>query len=99
MLFSEWDCTPAGSARRRWRGCIRAVLTEKYGNKEVAAKVTASPASKRRCWATRKQSRSAWRSAIREGTTLGRLLHRLPELESQLADEFDFIREAAAMER
>ena len=95
-VFAEFDETPLGAASVAQ--VHRAVLTEKYGNKEVAVKV------QRPSIEAKLLGDVANLKAI-AGTF--RDLPALPldyytvfaELEKQLADEFDFVAEAVAMDR
>ena len=93
-VFSEWDDAPLGAASVAQ--VHRAVLSEKYGNKEVAVKVQRPGVETTLLGDVKQLKRLA--KPLR-GTTPVDYYIVFQELESQLADEFDFIREAAAMER
>ena len=93
-IFAEFDDKPLGSASVAQ--VHRAVLTEKYGNKEVAVKVQ------------RPSIESKLMGDIANLKTLSKTFRDdLPldyytvfcELEKQLADEFNFLAEAVAMDR
>lgn len=95
-VFSEFDETPLGAASVAQ--VHRAVLTEKYGGREVAVKIQ------------RPSIESKLMGDIANLKALSktfRNLDALPldyytvmaELEKQLADEFDFVAEAVAMDR
>ena len=95
-VFAEFDDAPLGSASVAQ--VHRAVLTDAYGGGEVAVKVQ-RPAIEAKLLGD-----VAALKALAKGV---RGLDALPvdyytvfsELEAQLGDEFDFIKEAAAMER
>jgi len=93
-VFSEWDDAPLGAASVAQ--VHRAVLSEKYGKKEVAVKVQRPGVETTLLGDVKQLKRLA--KPLR-GTTPVDYYIVFQELESQLADEFDFIREAAAMER
>jgi len=93
-VFAEFDEEPLGAASIAQ--VHRAVLTEKYGNKEVAVKVQ------------RPSIESKLMGDIANLKTLAKTFSEpLPldyytvfcELEKQLADEFNFVAEAVAMDR
>lgn len=93
-IFAEFDEEPLGAASVAQ--VHRAVLTEKYGNKEVAVKVQ------------RPSIESKLMGDIANLKTLAKTFtETLPldyytvfcELEKQLADEFNFVAEAVAMDR
>jgi len=93
-IFTEFDDEPLGSASVAQ--VHRAVLTEKYGSKEVAVKVQ------------RPSIESKLMGDIANLKTLSKTFRDdLPldyytvfcELEKQLADEFNFLAEAVAMDR
>ncbi|KAL7496043.1 hypothetical protein ACHAWT_004341 [Skeletonema menzelii] len=93
-IFAEFDEEPLGAASIAQ--VHRAVLTEKYGNKEVAVKVQ------------RPSIESKLMGDIANLKTLAKTFSEpLPldyytvfcELEKQLADEFNFVAEAVAMDR
>ncbi len=93
-IFAEFDEEPLGAASVAQ--VHRAVLTEKYGNKEVAVKVQ------------RPSIESKLMGDIANLKTLAKTFSEsLPldyytvfcELEKQLADEFNFVAEAVAMDR
>lgn len=93
-VFAEFDDVPLGAASIAQ--VHRAVLTEKYGNKEVAVKVQ------------RPSIESKLMGDIANLKTLAKTFSEtLPldyytvfcELEKQLADEFNFVAEAVAMDR
>ena len=93
-VFSEWDDDPLGAASVAQ--VHRAVLSEKYGIKEVAVKVQRPGVEKTLLGDVKQLKRLA--KPLR-GTTPVDYYIVFQELEIQLADEFDFIREAAAMEK
>jgi aarF domain-containing kinase len=95
-VFQEFDDMPLGAASVAQ--VHRAVLTEKYGGKEVAVKIQ------------RPSIESKLLGDIINLKTIAKTFRNSPslpldyytvfcELEKQLADEFDFIAEAVAMDR
>ena len=95
-VFAEFDAEPLGSASIAQ--CHRAVLTEKYGGKEVAVKVQ------------RPSIESKLLGDIANLKAIAKLFRDSPalpldyytvfsEIEKQMADEFDFVAEAVAMDR
>lgn len=95
-VFAEFDDIPLGAASVAQ--CHRAVLTEKYGGKEVAVKIQ------------RPSIESKLLGDVANLKTLAKTFRDNPslpldyytvfaELEKQLADEFDFVKEAVAMDR
>mmetsp|Transcript_19141 Transcript_19141/g.56851 ORF Transcript_19141/g.56851 Transcript_19141/m.56851 type:complete len:530 (-) Transcript_19141:17-1606(-) len=93
-VFAEWDDEPLGAASVAQ--VHRAVLTEAYGGREVAVKVQ-RPGVEDTLLGDVRQLKALAKPA-RDITPVDYYIV-FQELESQLADEFDFVAEAAAMER
>ena len=93
-VFADWDDAPLGAASVAQ--VHRAVLTKKYGGREVAVKVQ-RPGVEETLLGDVKQLKRL--SKPLRGTTPVDYYIVFQELEGQLADEFDFVNEAAAMER
>jgi len=95
-VFSEFDDTPVGAASVAQ--VHRAVLTEKYGGKEVAVKVQ-RPSIESKLMGDIANLK-ALAKTFRESDALPLDYYTVfCELESQLQDEFDFVAEAVAMDR
>ena len=93
-VFSEFDDEPLGAASVAQ--VHRAVLTEKYGGREVAVKIQRPSIESKLLGdvANLKAVSKAFRDALPlDYYTV------MAELEKQLADEFDFVAEAVAMDR
>jgi len=95
-IFQEFDDQPLGAASVAQ--VHRAVLTEKYGNKEVAVKVQ-RPSIESKLMADIANLKQLAKT-FRESDALPLDYYTVfAELEKQLADEFDFLAEAVAMDR
>lgn len=93
-VFSEFDDEPLGAASVAQ--VHRAVLTEEYGGREVAVKIQRPSIESKLLGdvANLKAVSKAFRNALPlDYYTV------MAELEKQLADEFDFVAEAVAMDR
>ena len=93
-VFAEFDDEPLGAASVAQ--VHRAVLTEKYGGREVAIKIQRPSIESKLLGdvANLKQVSKTFRDALPlDYYTV------MCELEKQLADEFDFVAEAVAMDR
>ena len=93
-VFSEFDDVPLGAASVAQ--VHRAVLTEKYGGREVAIKIQ-RPSIESKLLGDVKQLKIVSK-AFRDVLPLD-YYTVMAELENQLADEFDFVAEAVAMDR
>jgi len=93
-VFSEFDDMPLGAASVAQ--VHRAVLTEKYGGREVAIKIQ-RPSIESKLLGDVKQLKLVSK-AFRDVLPLD-YYTVMAELENQLADEFDFVAEAVAMDR
>lgn len=95
-VFQEFDETPLGAASVAQ--VHRAVLTEKYGNKEVAVKIQ-RPSIESKLLGDIANLKAVAKT-FRNSPTLPLDYYKVfAELEKQLADEFDFVAEAVAMDR
>ncbi|KAL9188984.1 hypothetical protein ACHAXT_011474 [Thalassiosira profunda] len=95
-IFAEFDETPLGAASVAQ--VHRAVLTEKYGNKEVAVKVQRPSIESKLMGDIANLKQLA--KTFRENDALPLDYYTVfSELEKQLADEFNFLAEAVAMDR
>jgi aarF domain-containing kinase len=95
-VFQEFDETPLGAASIAQ--VHRAVLTEKYGGKEVAVKVQ-RPSIESKLMGDIANLK-ALAKAFRENDAMPLDYYTVfSELESQLQDEFDFVAESVAMDR
>mmetsp|Transcript_276 Transcript_276/g.696 ORF Transcript_276/g.696 Transcript_276/m.696 type:complete len:613 (-) Transcript_276:264-2102(-) len=93
-VFSEFDDVPLGSASVAQ--VHRAVLTEKYGGREVAIKIQRPSIESKLLGDV--ANLKAVSKALREYLPLD-YYTVFAELETQLADEFDFVAEAVSMDR
>jgi len=93
-IFAEFDDVPLGAASIAQ--VHRAVLTEKYGNKEVAVKVQ-RPSIEGKLMGDIENLKQVAK-ALREDLPLD-YYTVFCELEKQMADEFNFLAEAVAMDR
>jgi len=93
-VFSEFDEVPLGSASIAQ--VHRAVLTEKYGGREVAIKIQRPSIESKLLGDI--ANLKAVSKALRDYLPLD-YYTVFAELESQLADEFDFVAEAVSMDR
>lgn len=95
-IFAEFDEEPLGAASVAQ--VHRAVLTEKYGSREVAVKIQ-RPSIESKLMGDIANLK-ALTKAFRDTPTLPLDYYTVfCELEKQLADEFDFVAEAVAMDR
>jgi aarF domain-containing kinase len=95
-VFSEFDETPLGAASVAQ--VHRAVLTEKYGSQEVAVKIQ-RPSIESKLMGDIANLKVIAKT-FRDSPTLPLDYYTVfAELEKQLADEFDFVAEAVAMDR
>ena len=95
-VFQEFDEAPLGAASVAQ--VHRAVLTEKYGNQEVAVKIQ-RPSIESKLMGDIANLK-ALAKTFRNSPTLPLDYYTVfAELEKQLADEFDFVAEAVAMDR
>lgn len=95
-IFAEFDETPLGAASVAQ--VHRAVLTEKYGSKEVAVKVQRPSIESKLMGDIANLKQLA--KTFRETDALPLDYYTVfSELEKQLADEFNFLAEAVAMDR
>lgn len=95
-MFSEFDETPLGAASVAQ--VHRAVLTEKYGGREVAVKVQRPSIESKLLGDI--SNLKALAKTFRDNPNLPLDYYTVfVELEKQLAEEFDFIAEAVAMDR
>mmetsp|Transcript_28676 Transcript_28676/g.77648 ORF Transcript_28676/g.77648 Transcript_28676/m.77648 type:complete len:611 (-) Transcript_28676:3222-5054(-) len=93
-VFAEFDDVPLGSASVAQ--VHRAVLTEKYGGREVAIKIQRPSIESKLLGDV--ANLKAVSKALREYLPLD-YYTVFSELEKQLADEFDFVAEAVSMDR
>lgn len=95
-IFAEFDETPLGSASVAQ--CHRAVLTEKYGGRQVAVKIQRPSIESKLLGDV--ANLVAITKAFRDNPNLPLDYYTVfSELQRQLADEFDFVAEAVAMDR
>lgn len=95
-IFAEFDEVPLGAASVAQ--VHRAVLTEKYGNKEVAVKVQRPSIESKLMGDIANLKQLA--KTFRDSDALPLDYYTVfAELEKQLADEFNFLAEAVAMDR
>jgi aarF domain-containing kinase len=95
-VFCEFDPTPLGAATVAQ--VHRAVLTEKYGGKEVAIKIQRPSIESKLLGDV--ANLKAIAKTFRDNPNLPLDYYVVfAELEKQLADEFDFVAEAVAMDR
>lgn len=93
-VFAEFDDEPLGAASVAQ--VHRAVLTEKYGGREVAVKIQRPSIESKLLGDV--ANLKAVSKTFREALPLD-YYTVMSELEKQLADEFDFVAEAVAMDR
>jgi len=93
-VFASWDDSPVGAASVAQ--VHRATLTEKYGGRDVAVKVQRPAVEKTLVGDVTELKALA--KPLRDVTPVD-YFTVFQELETQLKDEFDFVREAAAMDR
>lgn len=95
-VFAEFDETPLGAASVAQ--VHRAVLTEKYGGREVAVKIQRPSIESKLLGDI--ANLKALAKTFRDSPSLPLDYYTVfAELEKQLADEFDFVAEAVAMDR
>lgn len=95
-IFAEFDDEPLGAASVAQ--VHRAVLTEKYGNKEVAVKIQRPSIESKLMGDIANLKQLA--KTFRDSDALPLDYYTVfAELEKQLADEFNFLAEAVAMDR
>jgi len=95
-VFAEFDAVPLGAASVAQ--CHRAVLTEKYGGKQVAVKIQRPSIEAKLLGDV--ANLKAIAKTFRDSPTLPLDYYTVMcELEKSLADEFDFVAEAVAMDR
>lgn len=95
-VFAEFDEVPLGAASVAQ--VHRAVLTEKYGGREVAVKIQRPSIESKLLGDI--ANLKAIAKTFRDSLSLPLDYYTVfAELEAQLADEFDFVAEAAAMDR
>lgn len=95
-IFAEFDPKPLGAASVAQ--VHRAVLTEKYGSKEVAVKIQRPSIESKLMGDIANLKQLA--KTFRESDALPLDYYTVfSELEKQLQDEFDFVAEAVAMDR